>query len=317
MFKNKKAIMGIGTLIIFIAMVLVAAVAASVLIRTSGVLQERSFAVANSARKALVNQIDIVSVSGLVNTSKRSGYETIYGLEIRAKLGPGSYPIQLKSVHMEFISEDANLGAVVAMPLLDTLAVTLDDIVNNTPMSLGDISGDEFTDYVSLIATGGADFLRFNFSEGFMSDVYLESTTGSYYDLASVPQQIIARNLPIRHNRTIVGFVNVVGTQTTANELNSSQVSVSLNESSSVCDIDHVIPETKFCYPVITHILDDDTIMEPGEVFLFKYRLLPEHEIPIETEFDISLIPKSGSEARKRITSPDVLNRPRVHLWPD
>lgn len=317
LFKNKRAMMGIGTLIIFIAMVLVAAVAASVLIRTSGVLQERSFAVANSARQSLVTKVELISVEGIVNQNASSGFETIKGLEIRVKLGPGSYPIQLKSLHMEYISQSANLGATAALSAFDDLVVNLGTMTNDTQVPIGDVNEDDFEDYVKLVTSAGADYLFFNYSDGLNSTVYLRSPQGAYYDLNNVPQTIWVKNEPIPYDNTIIGFLNVMGVQTTADVLNESEVSPSINETSTTCDLDHVIPETKYCFPVIKHVLDDDTIMESGEVFLFKYRLLPEHELQMEEEFDLSLIPKTGAEERRRIQVPDVLNKVRVPLWPN
>ena len=66
--KNKKGAMGIGTLIIFIAIVLVAAVAATVLITTSSTMQRRAYDTSKNTLHQVSTNLDIISVAGISTT---------------------------------------------------------------------------------------------------------------------------------------------------------------------------------------------------------------------------------------------------------
>lgn len=88
---DDKADVGIGTLIVFIAMVLVAAVAASVIMQTAESLQQRAYAVGKQTIRDVSSGLRIIGVSGYTDTNKTR----IEYLAIAVTPRAGSYDIDL------------------------------------------------------------------------------------------------------------------------------------------------------------------------------------------------------------------------------
>jgi flagellin FlaB len=68
--QDDEAEIGIGVLIVFIAMVLVAAVAASVIMQTAESLQERAYAVGKQTIRDVSSGVRIIGVTGYTNLTK-------------------------------------------------------------------------------------------------------------------------------------------------------------------------------------------------------------------------------------------------------
>ena len=99
MFQDSKAQIGIGTLIIFIAMVLIAAVAASVLIQTSGVLQQQAQSTGKQATQEVSSNLVIKNIEGIrAKDNATSMASNISLLKIKVGLNVGSSPVDLNQV---------------------------------------------------------------------------------------------------------------------------------------------------------------------------------------------------------------------------
>ncbi len=99
---NKKADMGIGTLVIFIAMILVAAIAAGVLIQTATSLQNRALLTGSRTQEQVGTALEVLQVyaeDGQTNNS-------LDYFNVKFKLAPGSEPIRLNDTLLEFDTSD-------------------------------------------------------------------------------------------------------------------------------------------------------------------------------------------------------------------
>jgi flagellin FlaB len=103
MKKNKRGEMGVGTMIIFIAMVLVAAVAASVLISTANSVREQAQTTGDSAINGVASGFVVQDVVGKVNSST---YKTIDELTVFVRLSAGSPPISMDNVYVTMVSDN-------------------------------------------------------------------------------------------------------------------------------------------------------------------------------------------------------------------
>lgn len=95
--EERRAQAGIGTLIVFVAMVLVAAITAGVLVSTAGVLQSQAQATGQESTAQVSNTLDIYTAVGTVDG------DSIDSIDMTVSLGPGSNPIDLENSVIDYV----------------------------------------------------------------------------------------------------------------------------------------------------------------------------------------------------------------------
>jgi flagellin FlaB len=108
--RDDRGQVGIGTLIVFIAMVLVAAIAAGVLINTAGFLQSSAEATGQDASDSTTNRLQVVSATGEYFTSDNA----VGVVNITVKTGPGAGNVDLGETTVQWVGPSGSYYQLAA-----------------------------------------------------------------------------------------------------------------------------------------------------------------------------------------------------------
>jgi len=109
--ENDRGQVGIGTLIVFIAMVLVAAIAAGVLINTAGFLQSSAEESGEQSSAQVTNRLQVVNAVGSDITDPGTGSE-VTTVELTVKKAPGADNVDLTTTTAQWVSSDGTFDIV-------------------------------------------------------------------------------------------------------------------------------------------------------------------------------------------------------------
>lgn len=308
--------MGVSTLIIFITAILVSAVAASVIVRTVGILQERAFAVGTEVRDRLVTVLDFISVTSYNNQTEEIGY----GVTILTRTRAGSYAYDLATAGLLFTSDQGTFTAKLQHTDNEDFGFEFYTMTNTTKVVIPDMDDDKRTETLIIESSPGNDRFKFEMSRS-GEDAYAE--IGADVDVAEA--RVNLQDVPIvGDSGNWYGFVYLSGPDNIINStgnfsfaaFNAENVTLNITHYPKLdfCDFSRLIPEKAFCYE--TQLGNTDTAITKGELYRIYYRMRSANYLNTDEDFEFKFIPKKGDVSSAVGAMPDSLNRDSGQVWP-
>ena len=149
---DKFAAIGIGAMIVFIALILVAAVAAAVIIQTAEKLQQNAQTTGEDTSKNLAGKLLVNA--GFVSTGEQTGFNAGDSYTLYVRLAPGSKPVKISEITFQLMCSSGIIEGTFGTPTGGQIALLDDGIILQGAVELQ--PGQPYVLWI-LAVGGGAD----------------------------------------------------------------------------------------------------------------------------------------------------------------
>ena len=293
-FKNRRAMMGIGTLIVFIAGILVATISAGVTLTTQSRLQNKALEVSGKVKEGVSVNFQTVDVKVLKNS-----YDENFGsIILTMKLAPGSGDVRLNRTLIDIIQD--NSSGIYRYIGNNSYYVNknnrlIQNIINSSWIRLhSDLDFDFVEDFIRVY---NSTLLQVNLSSVGIKDIIIANI--------SSPGQTFNNNYTI--GSEVYGELEINGTTTTSNEIDAGMLRVkpySMYNNYGGYTVEQIINE-------LDHL---DGILVDGDVF--KIYIETTEPLLEDSEVTISIKKETGHIHRLSIALPSVMVGDRIKVYP-